>query len=195
MGSDLCGSTVIVLPSTLEIRGKGLSFMGNCGLLVAENLEVNSSSPTQPPLSSLPPSCGLASSFLCSFVPNLPSSAFQSQFPMENRVNFEFFSKKDDVGTVGQIFVGIPKLVVEEIRPAYLYQMIEGFNPIMSKPILPHKVFNLVTVSQGVTTGSPSGEFQIEGLSPEKMAKVCEVLSSMDIKVYSRKKSRCSTSM
>ena len=114
---------------------------------------------------------------------------------MENRVNFEFFSKKDDVGTVGQIFVGIPKLVVEEIRPAYLYQMIESFNPIMSKPILPNKVFNLVTVSQGVTTGSPSGEFQIEGLSPEKIAKVREVLSSLDIKVYFRRKSRCSTSM
>ena len=84
---------------------------------------------------------------------------------------------------------------MEEIQSAYPNQLTESFNPIMSKPILPNKVFNLVTVSQGVTTGSPSGEFQIEGLSPEKMAKVCEVLSSMDIKVYSRKKSRCSTSM
>ncbi|RVW47791.1 Transposon TX1 uncharacterized 149 kDa protein [Vitis vinifera] len=37
---------------------------------------------------------------------------------------------------------------------------------------------------------SPSGEFQIEGLSPRKMAKVRGVLSSLDIKVYSRRKSR-----
>ncbi|RVW99765.1 hypothetical protein CK203_029144 [Vitis vinifera] len=74
--------------------------MGNYGLLVAENLEVISFSPTQSPLSSPSPSCGLASSFLSPSVPNLPNSAFHSQFPMENRVTFEFFSKKDDVGTV-----------------------------------------------------------------------------------------------
>ncbi|KAJ9678125.1 hypothetical protein PVL29_022886 [Vitis rotundifolia] len=73
---DLRGSAVMVLPSTPEIRGKGLSFMGNCGLLVAENLEVISSSPTQSPSSSIPPSCGLASSFLSPSVPNLPSSSF-----------------------------------------------------------------------------------------------------------------------
>ena len=118
VGSNLRGLAVTVLPFTSEIRGKGLSFMGNCGLLVAENVEVNSSSPTQSPLSSLPPSCGLASSFLSPSVPNLPSSAFLSQFPMEN-VTSEFFSKKDDVGIVGQISVGIPNLVVEEIRSAY----------------------------------------------------------------------------
>ena len=94
VGSDICGSAVTVLPSTPKIRGKGLSFMGNCGLLVAENLEVNSSSPTQSPLSSLPPSCGLTSSFLSSSVPNLPSSAFLSQFPIENRVTLNFFPKK-----------------------------------------------------------------------------------------------------
>ncbi|KAL6334471.1 hypothetical protein AAG906_016011 [Vitis piasezkii] len=118
--------------------------MGNCGLLVAENVEVNSSSPIQSPLSSLPPSCGLASSFLSPSVRDLLSSAFLSQFPMEN-VTFEFFSKKDDVGTV-------------------------------------------VLISCGDTMGSPSGEFQIEGLSPRKMAKVREVLSSLDIKVYSGRK-------
>ena len=84
---------------------------------------------------------------------------------------------------------------MEEIQPAYPYQMIESFNPIMSKPILPNKVSNLVTVNQGVIAGSPSGEFQIEGLSPVKMAKVYEVLSFLDIKVYSRRKSRCSTGM
>ena len=74
---------------------------------------------------------------------------------MENRVIFEFFPKKDDVGTVGQIFVGIHSLVVEEIQPAYLNQLTESVNPILSKPILPNKVSNLVTVSQGVTASSP----------------------------------------
>ena len=44
VGSDPHGSAVMVLPSTPKIRGKGLRFMGNCGLLVAENLEVTPSS-------------------------------------------------------------------------------------------------------------------------------------------------------
>ena len=158
-------------------------------------MEVNSSSPSQSPLSSFPRSCGLALPFLSPFVPDLPSSAFQSQFPMENRVTSEFFSKKDDVGTIGQIFVGIPNLVVEEIQSAYPNQLTESFNPIMSKPILPNKVSNLVTVSKGVTTSSPSGEFKIEGPSPKKMAKACDVLKSLDMKVYSRRKNRCSTGL
>ena len=38
------------------------------------------------------------------------------------------------------------------------------------------------------------GGFQIEGLAPSKMVKVCEVLSSLDIKVYSRRKNRFSIS-
>ena len=71
-------------------------------------------------------------------------------------------------------------------------QLPESFNPIKSKPNLPSEVSNLVTISQGDVVVSPSGEFQIEGLSPRKMAKVREVLSSLDIKVYSRRKSRCS---
>ena len=78
---------------------------------------------------------------------------------MENWVTSEFFSKEDDVATVGQISVGIPNLVVEEIESAYPNQLTESFNPNMSKPILPNKVSNLVTVSQGDTAGSPSGEF------------------------------------
>ena len=44
VGSDLRGSSVTFLPSNPEIRGKELNFLGNCGLSVAENLEVNSSS-------------------------------------------------------------------------------------------------------------------------------------------------------
>ena len=71
--------------------------------------------------------------------------------------------------------------------------MPEGLNPIKSKPILPNEVSNLVTVSQGVAMVSPMGEFQIEGMFPRKMDKVHEVLSPLDIKVYSRRKSRCST--
>ena len=39
-------------------------------------------------------------------------------------------------------------------------------------------------VSQGDAELPPMGGFQIEGLSPSKMAKVCEVLSSLDSKVY-----------
>ena len=84
VGSDFRDSAIMVLPSTLEIRGKRLNFMGNCGLLVAENLEVIPCSPIQSPSSSIPPFCGLTSSFPSPSVPNLPSSVFQSQFPMEN---------------------------------------------------------------------------------------------------------------
>ena len=45
VGSNLHGPVVMVLPSTPEIRDNGLNFMGNCGLLVAKNLEVIPSSP------------------------------------------------------------------------------------------------------------------------------------------------------
>ena len=195
VGSDFRGLAIMVLPSTLEIRGKGLNFSGHCGLLVTENLEVIPSSPIQSPSSSIPPFCGLTSSFLSLSVPNLPSLVFQSQFPMEDRVNSEFFSKKDGDGSVGQSFVGIPNLVMKVIQPAYPYQMTESVNPFLPKPILPNKVSNLVTVSQGVTAGSPSGEFQIEGLSPRKIAKVREVLKSLDIKICSRRKNKCSTGL
>ena len=112
---------------------------------------------------------------------------------MENRVNSEIFSKKDDDGTLCQMSVGNPNLDVVESQFAYLNQMPEGFKPLKSKPNLPNKVSKLVTVSQGDVEFSPMGEFQIEGLSPRKMAKVHEVLSSLDIKVYSRRKNRFST--
>ncbi|RVX07516.1 hypothetical protein CK203_025219 [Vitis vinifera] len=46
----------------------------------------------------------------------------------------------------------------------------------------PHGAPILGTVSQEDTEFSQMGGFQIEGLSPSKMAKVCEVLSSLDIK-------------
>ena len=66
--------------------------------------------------------------------------------------------------------------------------MSKRFNPSKSKPSLPKEVSNLVTGSQGDTVVSPSGEFQIDGLSLGKMAKVREVLSSLDIKVCSKRK-------
>ena len=195
VGSDLRGSSVTVSPSNLEIRGKWISFKGNCGMSVAKNMEVNSSSPSQSPVSSFPPSCGLTLSFLSSSVPDLLSSVFQPQFPMENRVISEFFSKKDDVGTLCQNSVGNPNLDVVKSHFAFSNQLLESFNPFKSIPNLPNEVSNLVTVSQGDVVVSPMGEFQIEGLSPRKVAKVREVLSSLDIKLYSRRKSRCSTCM
>lgn len=84
---------------------------------------------------------------------------------------------------------------MEVIQPAFPYQMFESVNPLSPNPISPIKDSNMVTGNQGVTAGSPSGEFQIEELSPRKMAKVREVLKSLDIKVYSKRKSRCSTGL
>ena len=146
--------------------------MGNSGLLVAENMEVTLSSPSQSPLSSLPPLCGLALSVMSPSVPDLPSSVIQSQFPMENRVISFFFSKKDDDGTLGHISIGNPNLNVEESQSPYPNQLLESFNPIMYKPNLPNEVSNLITVSQGDVVVSPSGKFQKGGLSPWKMTKV-----------------------
>ena len=44
--------------------------------------------------------------------------------------------------------------------------------------------------SSGDNAASPPGDFLIDGLSPRKMAKVREVLYSLDIKVYSMRKNR-----
>ena len=43
VGSDPRGSAVMVMPSMPETRGKGPSLLGNCGSMVAENLEVTPS--------------------------------------------------------------------------------------------------------------------------------------------------------
>ena len=91
---------------------------------------------------------------------------------MENRVNSDFFFfKKDDDAYIGQTSVDIPNLVMVVIQLAFPYQMFECVNPLLPKPISPIKASNLVTVNQGVTAGSPLGEFQIEGLSPQKNGK------------------------
>ena len=194
VGSDLRGSSVTHLPSNPKIRGKGVNFKGNCEMSVVENMEVFLSSPSQSPESSSLPSCGLALPLPSPSGLDLPSSISHSQSPMENRVISKIFSKKD-VGTFYQKYVGNPIRDEVEAQFAYSNQLSEGFNPSKSKPNLPKEVSNLVSVSQGDTVVSPSGEFQLDGLSPRKMAKVREVLSFLDIKVYSRRKSRCSTGM
>ncbi|RVW49588.1 hypothetical protein CK203_076791 [Vitis vinifera] len=76
---------------------------------------------------------------------------------------------------------------MEVIQPACPNQMCESVNPFSAS--------NKAAVNLGDIAGSPKGEFQIEGLSPRKMTKVCEVLKCLDIKVYSRRKSRCSTGL
>ena len=54
----------------------------------------------------------------------------------------------------------------------------------------PRKSSNLMSSSLGDTAASPLGDFLIDSLSPRKMAKVREVLCSLDIKVYYRRKNR-----
>ena len=71
---------------------------------------------------------------------------------------------------------------------ASLNLLSESFKSFKTKPSTPLGAPNLVIVSQGDAEFPPMGGFQIEGLSPNKMAKVCEILSSLDIKVYSRGK-------
>ena len=153
-----------------------------------ENLEVCLSSPSQPPKSSFIPSCSLALPLPSPSGPVLPSSVSLSQSPMENQVISEIFSKKDVVGTFYQNYVGIP--VRDEVGNQFALsnQLSECFTPNKSKPKLPKEDSNLVTGSQGDTVVSLSGEFYIDGLSPRKMAKVREVLCSLDIKVYSKRK-------
>ena len=99
------------------------------------------------------------------------------------------------MGTLCQNYVGNPNHVAVGSQLICSNQLPKTFNSIKTKPNLPSEVPNLVTVSQGDVVDSPSGDFQIEGLSPKKMAKVHEVLSSLDIKVYSRRKSRHFTSL
>ncbi|KAJ9685292.1 hypothetical protein PVL29_017352 [Vitis rotundifolia] len=69
----------------------------------------------------------------------------------------------------------IPDRVEEENQCALSNQMIESCTPKESI-VRSHK--------------EDSGDFLIDGLSPGKMAKVREVLCSLDIKVYSRRKNR-----
>ena len=103
--------------------------------------------------------------------------------------------KKVNDAYEGQTSVDIPNLEMEVIQPTCPYQMFESVNPLSSNLRAPIKESSMAAVNLGGIAGSPLGEFQIEGLSPRKMAKVREVLKTLDIKVYSRRKSRCSTGL
>ena len=127
VGSDPRVSAVMVMPFTPKTRGKGPSLLGNCGSMVAENLKVTPSffQSTRP---YIPPSSGFTYSLMNPSVPilspsapTLPGSAFQSQVPMENPVNSEFFFKKDNDAHEGQTSVDIPTLEMEAIQPAFPY--------------------------------------------------------------------------
>ena len=73
---------------------------------------------------------------------------------------------------------------------AGMNMMSESFIYDKTNSSSPHGAPILGAVSKGDSDFSQMNGFQIEGLSPSKMAKVCEVLSSLDIKVYSRRKNR-----
>ena len=74
-------------------------------------------------------------------------------------------------------------------------QVSEGINSLKTLPSMPSEGPNLFIECPVEAEFSSSGGFQIEGLSPNKMAKVHLVLSSMDIRVYSRRKNKPSTSL
>ena len=107
----------------------------------------------------------------------------------------EIFSKKNDVGAYHLRSVGIPNHDDAVPQLARLNVLFESFNYDKTKPNSPHGAPIMGTVSQGDIEFSQMGGFQIEGLSPSKIAKVCEVLSSLDIKMYSRRKNRIATNI
>ncbi|RVW95981.1 Transposon TX1 uncharacterized 149 kDa protein [Vitis vinifera] len=116
----------------------------------------------------------------CPSGPHLPYSEILSQSPSVNQGKFKIFPEIGDVGPLN--FVGIPVHVEEENQRAVFNQMSESSTPGKSS--------NLMPGSPGVNEASPPEDFLIDGLSPRKMAKVREVLCSLDIKVYSRRKNR-----
>ena len=112
---------------------------------------------------------------------------------MKARVVSEMFSKKNDDGALCQDFVGNPNLDVVESQLACLNQIYEGINSLKTLLSMPIKAPNLVIDCPVEAEFSSLGGFQIEGLSPNKIARVHVVLSSLDLKVYSRRKNRFST--
>ncbi|RVW96958.1 hypothetical protein CK203_032310 [Vitis vinifera] len=101
------------------------------------------------------------------------SQSFSSQPPEP------YSSPFCDVGPLN--FVGIPVHVEEENQRVVSNQMFERSTPGKSS--------NLMSGSPGVNAASPPEDFLIDGLSPRKMAKVREVLCSLDIK--ETKKEKC----
>ncbi|RVW66519.1 hypothetical protein CK203_064981 [Vitis vinifera] len=153
--------------------GKGLIFEGICEIPGARNLEVCQPSPSQPPESSSFPSCSLDSPLSSPFGPHLPNSVPLSQSPTENQV---ISKKNSEKGVVDSLNYGdIPVCVEEENQCALSNQMSESCT---------HRESNVRSYKED------SGDLLIDGLSPRKMAKVREVLCSLDIKVYSRRKNK-----
>ena len=173
VGFDPRGSSDMVSPSNSIIRGKGLIFEGICEIPGGRNWEVSQSSPSQPPESFSFPSYSMDSSLLSPFGPHLPNSVPLSQSPTENQVISKKISEK---GVVDSLNYGdIPVRVEEENQCALSNQMTESCT---------HRESNVRSYKED------SGDLLIDGLSPRKMVKVREVLCSLDIKVYFRRKIR-----
>ena len=179
-GYDPCGSSVTKSPSIPRTRGKEIILGGNCEIPGVENLEESQPFSSQPPEPYSSPFCNLEKNLLSPSSPHLPNSEFLSQFPSVNQGKFKIFPEIGDVGPLN--FVGIPVHVEEENQRVVSNQMFERSTPGKSS--------NLMSGSPGVNAASPPEDFLIDGLSPRKMAKVREVLCSLDIKVYSRRKNR-----
>ena len=126
----------------------------------------------------------------CPFVPDSSISAFHSQFPMKNRVLTENCLKKRDDGAHRLGYVGNPNYDGVVSQVAGMNLMSESLNYDMTNSRSSLGIPIMGAASKGVSDFSQTSGFHIEGLSPSKMAKVCEVLSSLDIKVYSRRKNR-----
>ena len=105
--------------------------------------------------------------------PILPNSVPLSQSPTENQGISKIFYEKGGVDYLNH--GDIPDRVEVENQGALSNQMTESCTP-KDSIVRSHK--------------EVSDDFLIDGLSPGKMAKVREVLGSLDIKVYSRRKSR-----
>ena len=73
---------------------------------------------------------------------------------------------------------------------ACLNQVSEGINSLKTLPSMPNMAHNLFLECSVEAEFSSLGEFQIKGLSPSKMVRVHVIFSSMDIKVYSRRKNK-----
>eukprot|EP00261_Vitis_vinifera_P036634 XP_019077877.1 PREDICTED: uncharacterized protein LOC109123227 [Vitis vinifera] len=179
-GYDPCGSSVMVSPSIPRTRGKEIILGGNFEIPGVENLEESQSFSSQPPEPYSYPFCNLEMNLPSPSGPYLPNSEFLSQSPSVNQGKFKIFPEIGDVGPLN--FVGIPVHVEEENQRAVSNQMSERSTPGKSS--------NLMPGSPGDNEASPPEDFLIDGLSPRKMAKVREVLCSLDIKVYSRRKNR-----
>ncbi|RVW74640.1 hypothetical protein CK203_052072 [Vitis vinifera] len=157
VGSNSRGSAAMVKPSSPETRGKGPSLMGNCVSRVAEILEVTPS-------------------LFNSIHPYIPSSGGFTNSLLNPPVHILCPSTPMSPDSSSQ------SLAPMENQLACPYQMSKSVNSLSANLRSPCKESSKATVHLGGIAGSPSGEFQIEGLSPRKMEKVREVLKSLDIK-------------